>query len=166
MAQQVIAATVDHARLQHRVIESGVAHDLFSRPLRFVIWRTAVRPRAQKTRQYDLLNAGTFGGLDNILCSLNVDAFVSLIAKLAIDARTMCDYAATGKDTSQVVDVIETTDDKLCIIGSLVSSDANDFMSFANQSRRQIIADETCGPGNCDFHGITPSRSGSSVILL
>jgi hypothetical protein len=95
-----------------------------------------------------------------------MDAFVSLITNLAINACTMCDCVAASKDTSQVINVIETSDDKLGIFGTRASCDSNHFMSFASQSRSQMAADETSGACNCDSHWITPNRSGNSAILL
>ena len=43
-------------RFEHSVIEAGVAHDLFRFPLRLVVRRTALRPRAQETQQHDSLD--------------------------------------------------------------------------------------------------------------
>src|SRR5690349_151180 len=48
--EHVIPETIDHARLDDRVVETGVAHDLFGLPLRFVIRRTTVCSRPQETQ--------------------------------------------------------------------------------------------------------------------
>ena len=48
VVEHVIAAPVDHARFENRVIESGVAHDLFCFPFRFAVRRAAKSGRARR----------------------------------------------------------------------------------------------------------------------
>jgi hypothetical protein len=59
-----------------------------------MIRRIAVRPSAQKTEEHDLFDTRTLCSLDHVLRSLDVNAFVSLIVKLTIDAGTVSDSFA------------------------------------------------------------------------
>src|SRR5207245_4279802 len=83
--EQMIAPAIDDAGFEDGVVQAGVAYDLFGQPLRFVIARSAVRPRAQEAHQRDFPDAGAAGRVDDRLRALDVDPPVGLPAYLAID---------------------------------------------------------------------------------
>src|SRR5689334_2781134 len=93
MIEHVIALAVHYTRLDDRVVEARRAHDLFRRPLRLVIRRTTLRPRAQKTHQHDLLDARAPGSFDDVARRGDVNARVSLCAEFAIDTGAVSDRA-------------------------------------------------------------------------
>src|ERR1041385_1007673 len=98
--EHVIAQTVDHAGFDDRVVESGVAHDLFRFPLRLVIRRTTICSCTQETDQYDLFNTCGFGSFDDVPSAVNVNTLISLAATLTIDARTMSNSLTVSEQLS------------------------------------------------------------------
>src|SRR5258708_30085035 len=100
MVEHVVAAPVHHSSLHDRVVETAVSHDLLRGPLRFVVWRTAIRTRSQKTHQRDTAHPGTFRRLDDVPRSVDVDALEGLAANLAIDPRAVGDGVATFESGS------------------------------------------------------------------
>src|SRR5258705_5020299 len=107
MVEHVIATAVDNSRFNDRVIKSGVAHHLLSRPLRLVIWRTAVCTSAQKTHEHDFLHPCGMSRRDNILRSFDVHPVKSLLANLTINSRAMSDGIAAGERQRQSTDLRE-----------------------------------------------------------
>jgi hypothetical protein len=62
-----------------------------------VIRRAAIRPRPQKAHQHDLLDARSLRGFNDIKRAFNVNALVSVIAKLTIDAGAVRNCITTCK---------------------------------------------------------------------
>jgi hypothetical protein len=62
-----------------------------------VIRRTTVRARTQEKKQHDLFDACAFCSFNDVPRAFDVDAFVSLIADLAVDPGAVSDRFATGK---------------------------------------------------------------------
>src|SRR5688572_19279753 len=100
MIEHVIAAAVNHAGFDDRVIKTGVAHDLFRSPFRLVIRGTTVRPRAEKTCEHDLFDSRTPRRLDYVSRAVDVNARVGLFASFSIDARAMRDCLTSSKGVS------------------------------------------------------------------
>src|SRR5258705_13576363 len=97
MGEHVIATAVDNARLNDRVIKSGVAHDFLRRPLRLVVRRTAVRTSPEKTHEHDFLHPCGMSRRDDILRSFHVYAVKSLLLNLTINSSTMSNGIAAGE---------------------------------------------------------------------
>ena len=101
----MVAAAVDHAGLEDRVVEARVADQLLGRPLRLVVRRSAVGPRPQEAQHDDLAHPGPLRRLDHVRGALDVHPLVGLVADLAVDARAVRDDLAPLERSRECVDV-------------------------------------------------------------
>ena len=142
--EHVIAAAVDHARLDDRPREARVADELFGGPLGTVVLAGAVRSRPKERHHDDASDAGCLRGLDHRAGALDVDALVRLAADLTIDAGAMDDgFAAlvSLRERGGVSDVDTgppTHDDHL--------------VPFGSQPGGQAASDEPRPAGYCRSH--------------
>src|SRR5262249_35757622 len=93
--EHVVAATVDDAGLDDRVVEPGSPDDLLGFPLRFVIARAASRAGAQEAQEDDFRNVVALRGFDHATRPFDVNARVGLSSDLPVDSGTVRHGGAT-----------------------------------------------------------------------
>src|SRR6185436_16264332 len=155
MIKHVIAETVDHAGFDDRVVESGVAHDLFRFPLRLVIRRTTICSCPQETNQDDLLNPGGFGSFDNVTSAINMNTLVSLTANLTIDARTVSNRLTVSEQLSQYAGIRQVMRENSIVV-PLPSGNQNQFVTLSFETMSEVCADKTVCSSDGDSHDCSP----------
>ena len=160
VVEHVVAAAVDHAGLEDRVVEAGGAHDFLRGELRFMVAGAAGRAGAQEAHEGDLARAGAAGGIDHALRPADMDAVVRLRAALEIDAGAMRDRIAAGQRGGQLVLVVgagrvkrgvgQFAKRRIALIDPARDDDA--VMTLAREETGEVPADKSGSTGDGNFH--------------
>jgi hypothetical protein len=158
--EHVVAASVNHAGFENRIVEPRIAHHFFRGPFRLVVPRAAFRARTQKTEQRELPDAGSARGLDNVARSVDVDALVRLGANFAVDSRAMRYGSASRERAREFIRARKVSREKACA-GNFVSGrvaavkparDQHHFVAASHERLRKVPPDKACTARDSDSH--------------
>src|SRR5437879_13119783 len=159
VVEQVVAAAIDHARLQDGVIDPGSAHELLGGPLRLVIWRAARGSSAQEAQVADLARSARSRGVADRALAAHVHALVRLGAYLAVDAREVRDRVAPSERSAKDLVVIGRSRDEVHaapedrrIAPIDTPCDDDHLVAVIEQRDREVTADETGPTRDGDLH--------------
>ena len=144
--EHVIAAAVDHARLDDCPREARVADQLFGGPLGTVVLTGAVGSGPEEGHHDDASDAGCLCGVDHGPGAFDVDALVRLAADLTIDAGAMDDGLAALERLAECggvgdVDAGPPTDD-------------HHLVAIGSKPGGEVAADEPRPAGYCHSHRV------------
>src|SRR5919201_1545730 len=167
VVEHVIAAPVGHAGLEDGVLETAVSDDLFGRPLRLVVARSAARPSAEEADHVYAAGTRLPRGLDDVSGAVDVYDVVGLMTDLPVDSGAMCDRLAPGQRFAErsAIRYVDRSNARLAgpstmfgIVAGADAGDKDDIVSPSSQFSGQMAPNEAGASRDGDLHARLPRR--------
>jgi hypothetical protein len=148
VVDEVVAATEDHARLDHGERQARPADDLLGHPLGPVVGARTVGTGAQEADEDDPSDTGGASRLDHVTRAVDVEAAIRLATAFAVDPGAQHDRIAAGEAIS---DRGRVGDGK---IDPGPARQEHDLVPLALELPRQVPADESVAAGDRGPHRV------------
>src|SRR6266498_3963113 len=152
----MIAPSVNYTSSDNCEIKSRVPHNFFSRPFRFMIWRTTVWTRTQKTHEHNLFDIRSSRSRYDILCAFDVHSAIGLRLRLPIDAGAVRHCITTSERLDKNLRIGKIR----CYYGrqqaflrrTISTRDEDYLMALCRQTITQMLANKSGTASDCNPH--------------